>query len=74
MFKSIFYPNIRRHNNNYQNIKLEKIVVIPMDENVDKNKNINININKFYQKRKPNSPYKNNNNEKEYSHEICDNV
>jgi hypothetical protein len=70
MFKSIFYPNIRRHNNNYQNIKLEKIVVIPMDENV--NKNINININKFYQKRKLNSPY--NNNEKEYSPQICDNV
>jgi hypothetical protein len=68
MFKSMFYPNIRRHNNNYQNIKLEKIVVIPIDENVDINKNIN----KFYQKRKLNSPY--NNNEKEYSHEICDNV
>ncbi len=63
----MFYPNIRRHNNNYQNIKLEKIVVIPIDENVD------ININKFYQKRKLNSPY-NNNNEKEYSPQICDNV
>ena len=72
MFKSMFYPNIRRHNNNYPNIKLEKIVVIPMDENVDINKSKNININKFYQKRKLNSPY--NNNEKEYSHEICDNV
>ena len=64
MFKSIFFPNIKR--NNYSTIKLDKIVVISIDENVD--------INNFYEKRKPNSPYNNKNIEKEYLLEICDKV
>jgi hypothetical protein len=68
MFKSIFFPNIKR--NNYSTIKLDKIVVISIDENVDINKNIN----NFYQKRKQNSPYNNKNIDKEYLLEICDNV
>ena len=66
MFKSIFFPKIKR-GDNYSNIKLNKIVIIPIDENFD----INETINDFYEKRKQNSPY---NNEKEYSLEICDKV
>ena len=66
-FKSLLYPRIKR-NDNYSTIKLEKIVVIPIDENID------ININNFYEKRKPNSPYNNKNIEKEYLFEICDKV
>ena len=69
-FKSLLYPKIKikRNDNNYiSNIKLDKIVVISIDENVD--------FNNFYEKRKQNSPYNNNKNiEKEYLLEICDKV
>jgi hypothetical protein len=66
-FKSLLYPKIKRNDNNYiSNIKLDKIVVISIDENVD--------FNNFYEKRKQNSPYNNKNIEKEYLLEICDKV
>ena len=64
-FKSLLYPRIKR-NDNYSTIKLEKIVVIPIDEN--------ININNFYEKIKQYSPYNNKNIEKYYLLEICDKV
>jgi hypothetical protein len=64
-FKSLLYPKIKRNDNYIANIKLDKIVIIPIDENV--------NINNFYEKIKPNSPY-NKNIEKEYLLEICDKV
>jgi hypothetical protein len=65
-FKSLLYPKIKRNDNYISNIKLNKIVIIPFDENVD--------INNFYEKRKQNSPYNNKNIEKEYLFEICDKV
>jgi hypothetical protein len=65
-FKSLLYPKIKRNDNYISNIKLNKIVIIPFDENVD--------INNFYEKRKQNSPYNNKNIEKEYFIEICDMV
>ena len=67
-FKSLLYPKIKR-DDKYSNIKLNKIVVISIDENIDNN-----NINNFYEKRKQNSPYNNKNIEKEYFIEICDKV
>ena len=64
-FKSLLYPKIKR-DDKYSNIKLEKIVIISIDEN--------ININNFYERKKQNSPYNNKNIEKEYFMEICDKV
>ena len=43
-FKSLLYPKIKRNDNYLSNIKLDKIVVISINENV--------NINNFYEKRK----------------------
>ena len=68
MFKSIFFPKIKR-DDKYSNIKLEKIVIISIDENIENN-----NINNFYERKKQNSPYNNKNIEKKYSLEICDKV
>jgi hypothetical protein len=65
-FKSLLYSNIKTNDNYISSLKLDKIVVISNDENV--------NINYFYEKRKPNSPYNNKNIEKEYLLEICDKV
>ena len=65
MLELFLSRKIKRNNDNYPNIKLEKIVVIPIDENVDNN---------FYGKRKQKSPYNNGNIGKEYFLEICDKV
>jgi len=64
----LFLSRKIKRNNNYSNIKLEKIVIIPIDENID------INNNSFYEKRKQKSPYNNGNIGKEYFLEICDKV
>jgi hypothetical protein len=66
-FKSLLYPKIKRNDKYISNIKLDKIVVIQNNENLD-------NINSFYEKKKQNSPYNNRNIEKEYFLEICDKV
>ena len=43
-FKSLLYPKIKRNDKYISNIKLDKIVVIQNNENLD-------NINSFYEKK-----------------------